>query len=97
MNLFGPKRVLHPDQVDRIKSWTRERWGLGDDVTIMVTELECRESGCPPIETVIAVLEGPGITKQYKIHKTTDEIGRHDVERLGDGGGSHRHAEGAAS
>jgi hypothetical protein len=97
MNLFGPKRVLQPDHVDRIKSWTRELWGFGDDVAIMVTELECREPGCPPIETVIAVLEGPGITRQYKIHKTTDEIDRHDVELLADGGGSHHHAEGVAS
>lgn len=82
MNLFGPKRVLQPDQVDRIKSWTRELWGLGDDVTIMVTELECREPGCSPIETVIVVLKGPGHTQQHKIHKTTDEISLSDVEGL---------------
>lgn len=96
MNLFGPKRVLQQDQVDRIKSWTREIWSLSDDITIMVTELECREPGCPPIETVIAVLEGPGLTKQYKIHKTTDGVGRHDVELLANESESHHHGEGGA-
>ena len=96
MNLFGPKRVLQPDQVGRIKSWTREIWSLSDDTTIMVTELECREPGCPPIETVIAVLEGPGLTKQYKIHKTTDGVGRHDLELLVNESGSHHHGEGVA-
>jgi hypothetical protein len=82
MNLFGPKRVLQPDQVGRIKSWTREIWSLSDDTTIMVTELECREPGCPPIETVIAVLKGPGNTQQYKIHKTANEVGLSDLEAL---------------
>lgn len=96
MNLFGPKRVLQQDQIDRIKSWTREIWSLGEDTTIMVTELECREPGCPPIETVIAVLEGPGVTKQYKLHKTTDEVSRHDVEGLANGDEPHHHAEGAS-
>lgn len=96
MNLFGPKRVLQQDQIDRIKSWTREFWSLSDDTTIMVTELECREPGCPPIETVIAVLEGPGLTKQYKIHKTTDGVGRHDIELLANESGSHHHGEGVA-
>jgi len=82
MNLFGPKRAVQPDQIDRIKSWTRELWSLNDATIIMVTELECREPGCPPIETVIAVLEGPGITKQYKIHKTADAVRRYDMEVL---------------
>ena len=97
MNLFGPKRVLQADHVDRIKSWAREIWGLGDEITIMVTELECREPGCPPIETVIAVLEGPGKTKQYKIHKTTDEVVRGDVELLGHGQEFHHHEEKGAT
>ncbi|OQW37767.1 MAG: hypothetical protein A4C66_12275 [Nitrospira sp. HN-bin3] len=48
----------------------------------MVTELECREPGCPPIETVIAVLTGPGNTQQYKIHKTATEIGLSDIEKM---------------
>lgn len=97
MNLFGPKRVVQPDQVNRIKSWAREIWSLSDEATILVTELECREPGCPPIETVIAVLKGPGETKQYKIHKTTDEVARRDVELLAHGNGLHHHdGEGVA-
>jgi len=64
MNLFGGRRSIDPDQSDRIKSWVRETWSLSGEVTVMVTELECREPGCPPIETVIALLEGPGKTRQ---------------------------------
>ena len=82
MNLFGGKRTIPVDQADRIKAWTRGVFHLNDQTTVMVTELECREPGCPPIETVIAVLKGPGNTLQYKIHKTANEIGFSDVEGL---------------
>jgi len=80
MNLFGGKRMIPADQTERIKAWTRTVFHLSDATTVMVTELECREPGCPPIETVIAVLKGPGETQQYKIHKTAIEVGLSDIE-----------------
>lgn len=82
MSLFGGKRTIPLEQADRIKTWTREALQLNDETTVMITELECREPGCPPIETVIAVLRGPGNTQQYKIHKTADEISLSDVKEL---------------
>lgn len=82
MNLFGGKRTISADQADRIKAWTRGVFHVSDETTVMVTELECREPGCPPIETVIALLKGPGNTQQYKIHKTADEVGLSDLEEL---------------
>jgi hypothetical protein len=82
MNLFGGRRTIDPAQVERIKTWARTTWALSDDATIMVTELECREPGCPPIETVIALLEGPGKNTQHKIHKQAGEVSEADVEAL---------------
>lgn len=82
MNLFGGQRTISMDQADRIKAWVRAVFHLNDETTIMVTELACREPGCPPIETVIALLKGPGDTRQYKIHKTADEIDVADIEAL---------------
>lgn len=79
MNLFSGKRTIPLEQADRIKTWARKALQLSDETTVMVTELECREPGCPPIETVIAVLEGPGKIKQYKVHKAAVEIGHSDV------------------
>ena len=89
MNLFGGARRIDPDQADRIKSWARVAWSTTEETTIMITELECREPGCPPIETVIALLEGPGKTTQYKIHKTAHEVTKQDVEALVKNGGHH--------
>lgn len=90
MNLFGGRRTIHPDQAECIKSWARAAWNLGDETAVMVTELECREPGCPPVETVIALLEGPGRTRQYKIHKHAADVGPNDVEALAAGDG-HLH------
>jgi len=82
MNLFSGKRTIPVDRADQIKAWTRAVFHLNDETTVMVTELECREPGCPPIETVIALLKGPGDTQQYKIHKTASEVGLSDLEEL---------------
>lgn len=89
MNLFGGRRTIAPDRAERIKAWARRLWALSDETTVMVTELECREPGCPPIETVIAVLEGPGRTTQYKIHKAASDVSQADVETLAAGEEPH--------
>ena len=90
MNLFGGRRTIDPDQVERIKAWTRANWVLSEEATVMVTELECREVGCPPIETVIALLEGPGKTRQFKIHKPAGDVSLADVQALA-GEREHEH------
>lgn len=50
------------------------------DTTVMVTQLACSEPGCPPVETVIAVLR-QGDPLQVKIHKPVAEIDAEDVRR----------------
>jgi hypothetical protein len=37
----------YPDAMTRLKTDTRCLLGLSDDVVISVTELTCREPGCP--------------------------------------------------
>ena len=66
----------------QIKAWARELLAPADSDTILVSELACREPGCPPIETVIAVLRGPGDSTQYKLHRPSAEITREDIARL---------------
>lgn len=53
---------------------------LVDDVRILVTELACTEPGCPPTETVIALMH-PGTPQQFKIHKPLREVTKDDVVR----------------
>jgi hypothetical protein len=51
-----------------------------DDVRILVTELACTEPGCPPTETVIALMQ-PGTPIQVKIHKPLCTVTKDDVIR----------------
>lgn len=54
---------------------------IDDDVRILVTELACTEPGCPPTETVIALMH-PGAPQQHKIHKPLAEVTEEDVTRV---------------
>ena len=37
--------------IERVRGRTRQRFGLADDETVMVSEIACRVPGCPPMET----------------------------------------------
>jgi hypothetical protein len=83
MNLpgLGPRR--DPAETARVKAFVVEV--VGDrKVSVLVTELACTEPGCPPIETVIALLAPDGNT-QYKIHKPVAEVTVDDVRAALDG------------
>jgi len=64
-----------------IKGWVAEFLPLGPETSILVSELQCSEPGCPPIETVIALLEGKGAPRQFKVHRPMAEVSREDVIR----------------
>lgn len=92
-NFLSGRSWPDPDQVERIRRWARSAWDLSDAATVIVTELECTEPGCPPIETLIGLLEGPGRNKQYKIHKRVSDILESDLEALPLQGGEDHHKE----
>lgn len=80
LDLNGPRPKRSSEVPARVKVWAREHLGLDENVTVMVTELRCSEPGCPPLETVIAVLDGGNQNRQYKIHKPMDEVAQTDVQ-----------------
>lgn len=86
MDLFQSNRSATA-RIREIKTWVVEVFGLDEGTTVMVTELRCTEPGCPPLETVIALLNQS--TRQFKIHKSADEVTRSDIERIVTEAGSH--------
>ena len=82
MDLFASQPKPDAAHVAQIKAWVVERFGLPPAAVVMVAELRCSEPGCPPIETMIAIVEGAGRRKQVKLHKSTGEITASDVEGL---------------
>lgn len=77
MNLFSPK--ASSGNGANVKDWIREALGLGENTVVMVSELQCMEEGCPPIETVIAVMGTASDKRIFKIHKPIDDVTELDV------------------
>ena len=81
MNLFTkstPKVNLA--KLQQIKAWAYQELEIDPAISISISQLQCHEPDCPPIETVIAVMNNP--PKQYKIHKSASQITEEDIKRI---------------
>ncbi|MDT7843308.1 hypothetical protein [Streptomyces justiciae] len=52
---------------------------LDDDTAVMVRQLTCTEPGCPPVETVVAVLPMEGEARRWTLHRPAEEITEDDL------------------
>jgi nitrate reductase delta subunit len=63
---------------ERLRDWTRARFALPSDATVMATEVSCALPGCPPLETHVVfwtALE----RHHFKIFKPIAEVSEDDV------------------
>jgi hypothetical protein len=75
----GAKRgAAHLEALEKVKVWTRQRFKLSDETAILVSELECRLPGCPPLETVIAFWEDDK-RHHFKLFKPVKEVAYDDL------------------
>ncbi|MBO0857198.1 MAG: hypothetical protein J2P21_01830 [Chloracidobacterium sp.] len=82
INPVGSKRKNDLSRISAIKGWVIDDFHLSGITPPMITELECAEEGCPPLETVIVILDTPGNPRQYKILKPLAEITAEDIAVL---------------
>ncbi|MBW4621230.1 MAG: hypothetical protein KME17_17960 [Cyanosarcina radialis HA8281-LM2] len=81
MDLFSrelPK--ADPDKIQQLKTWAYQLLEIDSEIPVSISQLRCHEPGCPPIETVIAVMTNP--LQQYKIHKSVAEIEMTDIAQI---------------
>lgn len=81
-DFLGGKRKINFQAIQQVKAWVLDVLQLKEDTSLMVTELHCTEPGCPPIETVVALLKASHPTRQYKVHKPVADITLDDVATL---------------
>lgn len=85
-SLFGgAKDVSAParsKQVGLVKDTVRATLGLPEEATVVVQELACAEPGCPPVETVIAVLGVGGTNRRWTLHGPISEVTESQVRSL---------------
>jgi hypothetical protein len=70
---FSKKSPGHGEAADRVRDWTRTRFALTDDETVMVSEVACSVPGCPPIETHLVFWTGAG-RHHFKIFKPLADV-----------------------
>jgi hypothetical protein len=75
---FSKKGPRDTAALDRVRDWTRARFTLGDDDTVMVSEVACSVPGCPPIETHLVFWTALG-RHHYKIFKPLAAVVEDDL------------------
>jgi nitrate reductase delta subunit len=63
----------------RLDAWTRERFALDADETVLVAETACGLPGCPPLETTVAFWREGQPRRQFKLFKTVLEAREDDL------------------
>jgi nitrate reductase delta subunit len=73
------KRPERADAAARVKRWVRERFALGDESTVMVTELENAQPGFPPLSTVIAFWNAERKHYHFRVFKPLEQVVDTDI------------------
>ena len=68
------------EKIKQIKQWIYQALQIDDEIYISLSQLQCTEPGCPPVETVINIMTNP--VQQYKVHKSIAEIEYTDINLL---------------
>ena len=78
---FGAMRkgMAHLEAVERLKDATRERFGLGESDTIVVTESAPSLAGFPPHETKVVFWTGDATRHHFKVFKPVEEVADADI------------------
>jgi nitrate reductase delta subunit len=69
----------HIHALDQIEAWTRARFALAPDETVLVAEVACTLPGCPPLETVVAFWTADKTRHHFKIFKRVDQVVEGDL------------------
>ena len=64
--------------IERLREWTRARFALAGEETVMVSELACSVPGCPPIETHVVFWTAAG-RHHFKIFKPLAQASDDDL------------------
>ena len=79
--MFDRKKI-NPEIMRKVKTLIQEQFNLSDDTLISLSELNCHEPSCPPIETVITTRAINGESCIWRIAKPISEIKIEDIKKL---------------
>jgi hypothetical protein len=77
IDLFPKKPAVSAEQSQQVKDWLYEILQIDRQTVISLSQLQCQDSGCPPIQTAIAIMTSPH--RIIRIHKAISDISYADV------------------
>jgi len=63
----------------RVKRWTRERFSLSSDITLLVSEVESAAPGFPPLATVVVFWTPERKHYHWRVFKPLQEVREDDL------------------
>jgi hypothetical protein len=90
--MLGEPREPEPAflaRIERVQSWTRQRFKLPADAAVLVSEMACTLAGCQPLETVVAFWTEDDQRHQFKLYKPMKDVRYDDIGWLMGGAASH--------
>jgi nitrate reductase delta subunit len=76
---FVKRSPEHSAALERVRQWTRARFALPEQETVLVSEVACGLPGCPPVETVIAFWSDGDKRHHWKVFKPVAEVVEDDL------------------
>src|SRR4051812_36931632 len=67
------------DAIERLRDWTRERFMLREEDTIVITENTRALPGFPPRETVVGFWTADGTRHHFRVFKPIEDVALDDV------------------
>jgi hypothetical protein len=78
--MFGPRNDERRSAAIRgLKAAARTLFEATDDDAVVVNELQCTEPGCPPVETIVALLRAGSEPRCVKVHKPAVDVTEDDL------------------
>jgi len=75
---FIKKSNENSEALDHARDWTRARFALADEATVMASETSCAVPGCPPVETHVVFWSELG-RHHFKIFKPVLKVTEADL------------------
>jgi hypothetical protein len=69
----------HLEAVERVKDWTRARFGLEPGETILLQESASSLPGFPPAETLVAFWTADGTRHHFRLFKAVEAVVDEDL------------------
>ena len=76
---FVKKGAEYSQAIDRVGDWTRARFKLPEEATVMVSEVACALPGCPPLETVVAFWTEAESRYHFKLFNPVADVVEDDL------------------